>query len=443
MSTGDASYEDAMSALRQAITQFDGCSEQERKALQKELQQLEQMTEKLQTGRVHLVVFGEISTGKSALINALLGNARTEVNVQGGWTRDVWHLTWDGCGYRVPGFADSEVVLIDTPGLNEVDGASRTSIAQEAAARADLILFVTDSDLNETEYTALVELSQSNKPILLVLNKIDLYTKEQLDKLLGVLKGPRLKGLIDEHDVILTAADPKPVEYVIEAADGSTRTEFRKPPPQIEPLRVRILEVLEREGQALVALNAAMYAADRSDRMAAMRIRMREDHAQMTIWGYAVTKSVAVALNPVAVVDVLGGSAVDVAMVITLAEVYGIKFSRANATQLITSILKAAGWVMLSEAAVHAASSVFKGLTLGYGTVITALPQGAAAGYGSYVVGQAARYYFQHGASWAGDAPKNVITRILDSTDKESVLKQLKDEIKKKIQLNPYAGKSD
>lgn len=441
MTLPDANYDDALAALKQAIGQFDGCSAQERAALQNELQQLEQMTEKLQSGRVQIVVFGEISTGKSALINALLGESKTEVNVQGGWTRDVWHLPWDGSGYRVPGFAQSEVVLVDTPGLNEVDGASRTNIAQEAAARADLILFVTDSDLNDTEFTALVELAASHKPILLVLNKVDLYTHEQLEKLLAVFKGPRLRGLIDAGDVILTAADPKPVEYVIEGANGSIRQEFRKPVAKVEQLRMRILEVLQREGQALVALNAAMYAADRSDKIAAMRIRMREDQAQVTIWTYAGMKSIAVALNPVPVVDVLGGSAIDVAMVVTLAEVYGIRFTKENAVALIGSILKAAGWVILSEAAVHAASNIFKGLTLGYGTVLTALPQGAAAGYGSYVVGQAARYYFQHGASWAGDAPKNVITRILDATDKESVLRQLKDEIKKKIRLNPYAGK--
>ena len=441
MSHSDASYDDALSALRQAISQFDDCSPQERAALQAELQQLEQMTEKLQSGRVQIVVFGEISTGKSALINALLGEAKTEVNVQGGWTRDVWHLSWDGCGYRVPGFANSEVVLVDTPGLNEVDGASRANIAQEAAARADLILFVTDSDLNETEYTALVELAASHKPILLVLNKLDLYTHEQLEKLLAGFKGPRLRGLIDMGDVILAAADPKPVEYLIEGADGNIRQEFRKPVPKVEQLRMRILEVLERDGQALVALNAVMYAADRSDRMAATRIAMRENFAQTTIWTYAAMKSVAVALNPIAVVDVVGGSAIDVTMVVTLAEVYGIRFTKANAAALVTSILKSAGWVMLSEAAVHTAAGVFKGLTLGYGTVLTALPQGAAAGYGSYIVGQAARYYFQHGASWAGDAPKNVVTRILDSIDKESVLRQLKDEIKKKIRLNPYAGK--
>jgi hypothetical protein len=55
-----------------------------------------------------------------------------------------------------------------------------------------------------------------------------------------------------------------------------------------------------------------------------------------------------------------------------------------------------------------------------------------------YIAGRSARYYFEHGASWG---PKRVITRILENTDKRSVLQRLKEEIKRKISLNRYAGK--
>ena len=96
---------------------------------------------------------------------------------------------------------------------------------------------------------------------------------------------------------------------------------------------------------------------------------------------------------------------------------------------------------MLGEAVVSYTSSLFKGLTFGYSTVLTALPQGAAAGYGSYVVGQAARFYFEHGASWGKQSPKRVVNQILANTDKRSVLRQLKDEIKNKISLNRYSAK--
>lgn len=433
-------YQDALAAIRQTIDQFQDCSDEERKVLQHDLDQLGRMTEKLESGRVEIVVFGEISTGKSALVNALVGDDLTQVNVQGGWTKDLWHVPWEGVGYCVPGFSHSQVVLIDTPGLNEVDGEERADMARTAAAQADLVLFVTDSDLNETEHAALEELAAVHKPVILVVNKADLYQPEELEQLLKLFRGPRLQGIVEDENIVVTQADPREVEYVIESTDGSTSSEWRKPPPKTEDLRIRILEVLEAEGKSLIALNAAMFAADKSDRMVALRVKLREDRAAKTIWGYAVSKSLAVALNPLPALDVLGGTAVDATMVVTLGRIYGIEVTTSNAKALVTSILKAAGWVMLSEAAVTYASSIFKALTVGYGSVATALPQGAAAGYGSYIVGQAARYYFQHGATWGGQSPKKVVTEILENTDKESVLQQLKEQIKKKISLNPYVG---
>jgi hypothetical protein len=437
----DQHYAEALSALRGALAQYQGLSADERAALEADFSHLREMVRKLETGRVEIVLFGEIDVGKSALINALVGEAVTEVDVRGGWTREVWQVPWKADGYCVPGLEQSQVVLLDTPGINEVNGLERAQMARDAAARADVILFVTDSDLNDTEYSALVELARGHKPIVVALNKIDIYTQQERQKLLQMLREERLAGLISPDDVVPTAANPLEREYVIESADGSIRSELRQPPPSIEPLKARLLEVLERDGKALLALNAAMYASDKSDRIAAIKVRLREQRANQVIMSYAVMKSIAVAVNPVSGADVVGGAAIDVTMVVTLGRIYGIDLTWNNARELVTAIAKAAGWMMLTEALTHAASWAFKSLTLGAGTVITALPQGAAAGYGSFIVGQAAKYYFEHGASWAGEAPKTVVTRILQNTDKESVLDQLKTEIGKKIRLNKHAAK--
>ncbi|MCA9238438.1 MAG: GTP-binding protein, partial [Planctomycetales bacterium] len=384
-------------------------------------------------------VFGEISTGKSAVINALLGEQKAAVNVRGGWTKDVWHASWTSAGYVLPGFGASELVLVDTPGLNEVDGAKRGEMAHAAAERADLVLFVTDSDLNEIEYRALTELAASHKPLLLVLNKADLYRPQELDDLLTVFRGPRLAKIVAPENIVTAAADPREVEYVIESANGSTRSEWRKPAPMIEELRLRILEMLAADGKSLLALNAAMFAADKTDRMHALRVRLRETEANRVIWSFAVTKSLAVAINPVAVADVLGGMAVDATMIVTLGRIYGIPISRTNAHSLALSIVKSAGLVTVFEAVVSWASSALKALTGGLSTALSYVPQGAAAGYGSYIVGQAARFYFQHGASWGDQSAKQVVSQILANTDKKSVIEQLKGEIREKIAKNVHA----
>ena len=435
----DADYQASIDAMQQAIARFKGCNEAELRELAGDIEELGRMAEKLESGRVDIAVFGEISTGKSALINALCGEQRASVNVRGGWTKDVWQVPWESAGYCVPGLADSEVVLVDTPGLNEVDGAARAEMAHAAAARADLVLFVADSDLNETEYRALVELAASNKPLLVVLNKADLYRSDQLADLLSVYRGPRLAGVVDPQHIVTAQADPREVEYIIESPGGRTRSEWRKPRPQVDEVRAKIVELLAADGKALLALNAAIFAADKSDRMAALRVRFREEQASRTIWSFAATKALAVALNPVGAVDVLGGIAVDATMVVTLGRIYGISISTQNARELATSIAKSAGLVTVFEVMVSWASSAFKALTAGLGTFVTAAPQGAAAGFGSFIVGQAARYYFQHGASWGDQSPKQVVSQILQNTDRQSVLTQLKAEILRKLAVNRHA----
>lgn len=409
--------------------------------MQNDIAQLTEMYEKITTGRIEIVIFGEISTGKSAMINALIGRAVAEVDVQGGWTKQVWGTEWEGSGHRIPGLESSEIVLIDTPGINEVGGADRAELAETTARRADLILYVTDSDLNETEYAALVELAAVQKPIILVFNKVDLYDEEELGKLTELLKN-KLSGLIPADHFVKTCADPRPIEYVIEQPDGSTKTEWRKPEPQIEELKSLVLETLEKEGLGLIALNAAMYAADKTDRIASMRIEMRNKTADQVIWTMAATKAVVVAVNWVPILDIVGGLAVDALMVVTLSKVYGLNFSMAQARGLAKSIGAAGGVYALGELTSYGAS-LFKGLTFGLGTAITIIPQGAAAGFTSYIIGRSAKYYFEQGGSWGNGSAKSVVTEILETTDRDSIIDHLKGDIREKLNLNRHGKRKD
>ena len=438
-SSQDANYLEAVKSVEKTLGDLRGCSDAERQHLIDDIAQLNEMYDKISTGRVEITIFGEISTGKSAMINALIGRAVAEVDVQGGWTKQIWGTAWEGAGYRLPGMESSEIVLIDTPGINEVGGADRAELAEVTARRSDLILFVTDSDLNETEYAALVELAAVQKPIIMVFNKIDLYPDEEKKVLTEMLK-KRLDGLIPTDHFVTTIADPREVEYVIEQPDGSEKTEWRKPEPEVEELKSMILETLEKEGLGLLALNAAMYAADKSDRISALRVSMRDNRADQVIWTMAATKAVVVAANPIPYVDIVGGVAVDALMIVTLSKVYGLSFSMAQARGLAKAISSAAGIYALGELTNWGAST-FKLITGTLGTALTMLPQGAATGFTSYIIGRSAKHYFEQGGSWGAGSAKTVVKDILATTNKDSVVAHLKDEIKSRLSLNRHAEK--
>ena len=438
-SSQDPNYLEAVRSVEKTLGDLRGCSDAERQHLLDDITQLNEMYDKISTGRVEITIFGEISTGKSAMINALIGREVADVDVQGGWTKQIWGTAWDGTGYRLPGMEKSEIILIDTPGINEVGGADRAELAEVTARRSDLILFVTDSDLNETEYAALVELAAVQKPIILVFNKTDLYPAEEKKVLIEMLQ-KRLHGLIPDDHFVTTIADPREVEYVIEQADGKEKTEWRKPEPKVDDLKSLILETLEKEGLGLLALNAAMYAADKSDRISALRVSMRDRRADQVIWTMAATKAVVVAANPIPVVDIFGGLAVDALMIVTLSKVYGLSFSMSQARGLAKAISGAAGIYALGELTTWGASA-FKLLTGTLGTALTMLPQGAACGFTSYVIGKSAKHYFEQGGSWGAGSAKTVVTDILANTDKDSVVSHLKDEIKSRLNLNRHAKK--
>ena len=190
----------------------------------------------------------------------------------------------------------------------------------------------------------------------------------------------------------------------------------------------------------MIALNAAMYASDKSDRVAALRVEMRNRKADQVIWTMAATKAVVVAANPIPFLDIVGGLAVDAAMLATLSKVYGLSFSMGQARALAKTIGAAGGVYALGEIA-SAGASFFKLVTGTLGTALTLIPQGAAVGFGSYIIGQAAKRYFEQGGSWGSGSAKSVVKEILANTDKDSVVSHLKDEIRQKLDWNRHGSR--
>ncbi|MBD0301036.1 MAG: 50S ribosome-binding GTPase, partial [Tolypothrix sp. T3-bin4] len=133
-----------------------------------ELEVLTNTLNKLDSNVIRIAAFGLVSRGKSAVLNALLGEKILQTGPLNGVTQWPRSVRWQPGGKVL-------VELIDTPGLDEIEGESRADMAREVVHQADLILFVVSGDITRTEYQALLELRRSQKPLILVFNKIDLY----------------------------------------------------------------------------------------------------------------------------------------------------------------------------------------------------------------------------------------------------------------------------
>jgi small GTP-binding protein len=430
MSLTDEQFEDTLKNLRK-LAQSDDLRESERQSVAGELDEIEAMLAKLERGEVRITAFGEVSTGKSSLLNAMIGKPVFTTGARHGVTTDLSEEDWAPARREFKGIGESKLVVVDTPGINEVDGGDRAALAEKTVRYADLVLFVTDGDLNQIEFDALKTLHELNKPILLVLNKIDLYRQHQSAMILDALT-ERTGGMLTENEIVFAAGDPGPAVRLIPQPDGSEKAIEVERAPIVEELEARILEILSREGKAVVALNASLFASEVSERIAILKIEARGAEADRLIYMFLGVKALAVALNPIPIADILGGMAADAYMVRKLSLIYGQEFSADNARRLVRSILGAWGVAATAEWAAHLVAGLVKGSTFGLGTVLTAIPQGLVAAWATYVIGQAAKVYFRDGG-WGDRGPKAVIQDILDQTDRDSVLAPLKDKLRARI----------
>ncbi len=396
-----------------------------RDSLTHDYDSVQSMLDKLEHGHLHLAVFGRVSTGKSSLLNALIGADAFAVSPLHGETRHSSMQPWNEVDA-------GGVFLIDTPGLDEAGGEGREQLAKEVAGRSDLVIFVLDGDITETELLSLRTLLAQGRPVLIALNKSDLFTAEELENLLQSVRD-KTDGIVDAEHVIAVAAQPRPQTVIEVDADGNETAAERTRPPDVSALRIRLWEILDAEGKTLAALNASLFASDLSDQVGRRILAARRELGDKLVRTYCVAKGVAVAFNPIPVADLFAAAFIDVGMVVHLSKVYGLPLSQKEAGSLVKVIVAESAALMGTVWALHFVSSALKVGTAGLSTLVTAGAQGAIAYYSTYVVGRVAAEYLADGKSWGDGGPKLVVKQILDSLDRDTVLRDAKREIRVRL----------
>ena len=433
-------------------------------AMQAQLDGLKTILEKLDQEILRIAAFGLVSRGKSALLNALLGQkilATGPIHGVTQWPRSVqWKLdelispTFSSIGNSDEGDRvdaasfvrgvgeESKIIieLIDTPGLDEIEGQARSQMARDVARQADLILFVVAGDITRTEYDALCELREAGKPIILVFNKIDLYPdrdRSAIYQQLLALGGVGVNRLISANDIVMVSAEPAPLKVRVEWPDGRVSYEMETPPPQIDELKQKILTIVRKEGRSLIALNALTQTRESESMMASISLEARTEKAEKLIQQYTQYKAFAVAVNPIPIVDLLGASVADLLLIRSLARLYGLPMNSYQAGNLLQQILFSGGGLLLSEllsglmlglsktgAAIGGGMGDSAGITAYAGAAIA---QATMAGFGTYKVGQAAQVYLAQGCTWGAMGPSTVIQDILTQLDRDSVCDRIRE----------------
>lgn len=442
-------YQQAHSALETLVEKLD-LSPRERAGLETEINSLQSMLDKLEKQVVHIAVFGMVSRGKSSLLNALLGQSIFATGPVHGVTQQSQQASWfvdqksgeDAIRVSLQGVGQSRIELIDTPGIDEVDGEVRERLARQIAQQADLILFVIAGDMTKVEFEALSELRQASKPILLVFNKVDQYPEADRNAIYEKIRDERVRELLSADEIVMASAAPL-MAQAIQYPDGRLGAELVPGPPQVQDLKLKILEVLEREGKSLVALNTMLYADDINEQLIERKMQIRDRSANQIIWRGVMAKAIAIALNPVTVVDVISSAAIDIAMILTLSKLYGISMTQKGAVDLLRKIALTMGGVGATELLTTLGLSSLKGLLslaapatggaslLPY--VSVAISQAAVAGVSSYGIGEVTKRYLINGASWGPNGPKTVVNEILSSLDQATILNRIKTELQEKL----------
>lgn len=146
----------------------------------------------MKTGFVSIV--GRPNVGKSTLLNSILERKIAITSNVSGTTRNIIEGIYND--------EDSQIVFIDTPGIHKPVnklGNVMNSKAYTMLGEVDVVLFLLDvtKDFGKGDNFVLNKIKATDKPVLLVLNKVDLIDKR---KLLNIIN--KYKDLYDFKEII-------------------------------------------------------------------------------------------------------------------------------------------------------------------------------------------------------------------------------------------------
>jgi len=196
--------------------------------------EMQVLRERRNSGKFHISLFGGASTGKSSLIQALIPKAQVETDVIKGTTVTAHHHSY------------GQLEVTDLPGFDAVDQADLTQLALEESQRAHVVVFLLNTDLARSEMALFEKLNQWHKPMVLALNKVDIYSNQQIEQIITAIE-TKIK---QQYPVVMINTGGFK-DVIIEQTDGTQSRATQAVEPQIKPLLDAIEKVVSNNPEAL------------------------------------------------------------------------------------------------------------------------------------------------------------------------------------------------
>lgn len=340
-------------AIDKLVEEVDDCSEVLKKAaLLKE--KIPQLHTELDREEIKLTVTGGKSVGKTTLVEVLRQQNLPSVE----------------CFETLPLF---------------IQGDFDTAVLEDAV-KSDLVVFLTNGDLTETEFESLEQLKAQNQRLMVVYNKQDQYLPDQRASVLL-----SLKQRIGEN-VVATAASPQPIKIRKHLQDNSVQEWMEQPAPDIENLTQQLDKILTQRQQLVWATTMRKAKLLKAETKTLLN-GVRKLRATPIIEQYQWISAAAAFANPVPALDILATVAINAQMVIDLSAVYQHKFSLEQAKTVAGEMGSLMLKLGLVEVSTKIITTVLKSNAITF--VAGGVVQGVSAAYLTRIAGLALIEYFQ------------------------------------------------
>ncbi len=252
---------------------------------------------------IRIGAYGKSGVGKSSILNSLLKKEIFKTDIINGSTKEILSEEWAFKGQKL-----KSIELLDSPGFDFCN--LKFPIKNYSLINhSDIILFVVAGDINRNEVSKISSFIKNGKKLIIVLNKVDLFKKNELNEIIENIKFKIPRDLN--------------IPIIINHEDN---------------LKNYLTQTINQHGELLLTLNSLQLADKLFLQIKKHRLKKRQKLAQSTIGKFSTIKASAVALNPFILFDIAGSFALDSALISELSKIYGLKLKGESTRKIFKNI---------------------------------------------------------------------------------------------------------